>query len=105
MATTPIELASTTSTLPTRQKAIPYTFADGRRTPLSSILPPLVFGTATFNHQYNSDPFALDTTGLVTSALTHGIRAFDTSPYYGPSEQLLGDALATPFVRETFPRN
>ncbi|CAN9108122.1 unnamed protein product [Alternaria alternata] len=105
MATTPIELASTTSTLPTRQKAIPYTFADGRRTPLSSILPPLVFGTATFNHQYNSDPFALDTTGLVTSALAHGIRAFDTSPYYGPSEQLLGDALATPFVRETFPRN
>jgi D-arabinose 1-dehydrogenase len=64
-----------------------------------------VFGTATFNHQYNDDPFALDTTGLVTSALTHGIRAFDTSPYYGPSEQLLGNALSTPFVRETFPRN
>jgi aryl-alcohol dehydrogenase-like predicted oxidoreductase len=64
-----------------------------------------VFGTATFNIQYNDDPFAMDTTGLVTSALTHGIRAFDTSPYYGPSEQLLGDALATPFVRETFPRN
>ncbi|KNG49400.1 l-galactose dehydrogenase (L-GalDH) [Stemphylium lycopersici] len=105
MATTPIEHPSTTSTFPTRQRPIPYTCANGRRTPLSSILPPLVFGTATFNHQYNSDPFALDTTGLVTSALTHGIRAFDTSPYYGPSEQLLGDALATPFVRETFPRN
>jgi len=105
MATTPVELPSTTHTFPTRQKPIPYAFANGRRTPLSSILPPLVFGTATFNHLYNSDPFALDTTGLVTSALTHGIRAFDTSPYYGPSEQLLGDALATPFVRETFPRN
>ncbi|KAF2731757.1 Aldo/keto reductase [Polyplosphaeria fusca] len=104
MASTPTEHPSTTSTFPTQQKAIPYTFTDGRRTPLSSILPPLIFGTATFNHQYNSDPFALDTTGLVTSALTHGIRAFDTSPYYGPSEQLLGDALATPFVRETFPR-
>jgi D-arabinose 1-dehydrogenase len=105
MATTPIEHPSTTSTFPTRQKPIPYTFVNGKRTPLSSILPPLVFGTATFNNQYNTDPFALDTTGLVTSALTHGIRAFDTSPYYGPSEQLLGDALATPFVRETFPRN
>jgi len=105
MATTPIEHPSTVSSLPTRQKPIPYSFANGRRTPLSSILPPLVFGTATFNSQYNTDPFALDTTGLVTSALTHGIRAFDTSPYYGPSEQLLGDALATPFVRETFPRN
>jgi len=105
MATTHIEHPSTVSSLPTRQKPIPYSFANGRRTPLSSILPPLVFGTATFNSQYNTDPFALDTTGLVTSALTHGIRAFDTSPYYGPSEQLLGDALATPFVRETFPRN
>jgi D-arabinose 1-dehydrogenase len=105
MATTPTELSSTASTFPTRQKPIPYSSVDGRRTLLSSILPPLVFGTATFNHQYNTDPFALDTTGLVTSALTHGIRAFDTSPYYGPSEILLGDALATPFVRETFPRN
>lgn len=105
MATTPTELPTTANTFPTRQKPIPYSFVDGRRTPLSSILPPLVFGTATFNHQYNDDPFALDTTGLVTSALTHGIRAFDTSPYYGPSEQLLGNALATPFVRETFPRN
>ncbi|EMD61211.1 hypothetical protein GGP41_010110 [Bipolaris sorokiniana] len=105
MATTPVEHTTTTAKFPTRQKPLPYTFVNGRRTPLSSILPPLVFGTATFNHLYNTDPYALDTTGLVTSALTHGIRAFDTSPYYGPSEQLLGDALATPFVRETFPRS
>jgi D-arabinose 1-dehydrogenase len=97
-------MASTTGTFPTQQKTIPYSSANGKRTPLSSILPPLVFGTATFNNQFNADAFALDTTGLVTSALTYGIRAFDTSPYYGPSEQLLGDALATPFVRETFPR-
>ncbi|PSN72058.1 Aldo/keto reductase [Corynespora cassiicola Philippines] len=105
MASTPTELPSTVSTFPTRQKSIPYSCVNGHRTPLSSILPPLIFGTATFNHQYNNDPFSLDTTGLVTSALTHGIRAFDTSPYYGPSEQLLGQALATPFVRETFPRS
>ncbi|PVH92046.1 L-galactose dehydrogenase-like protein (L-GalDH), partial [Periconia macrospinosa] len=101
MAATPTEHPSTTSPLPTRANPIPYTPS----TPLSSILPPLVFGTATFNYQYSNDPFALDTTGLVTSALTHGIRAFDTSPYYGPSEQLLGEALSTPFVRETFPRS
>jgi len=72
--------------------------------PLSSILPPLVFGTATFNSQYNKDPYALDTTGLVQQALSLGIRAFDTSPYYGPSEDLLGAALDTPFIRENFPR-
>ncbi|KAL5115754.1 hypothetical protein ACEQ8H_006362 [Pleosporales sp. CAS-2024a] len=89
----------------TTPKPIPYAVANGRRTPLSSVLPPLVFGTATFNHLYNNDPFALDTAGLVASALAHGIRAFDTSPYYGPSEQLLGDALATPAVRQTFPRD
>ncbi|KAF1959697.1 L-galactose dehydrogenase (L-GalDH) [Byssothecium circinans] len=105
MASTPTEDPSTTSTFPSRQKPIPYSCINGVRTPLSSILPPLIFGTATFNLQYNYDPFSLDTTGLVTSALTHGIRAFDTSPYYGPSEQLLGNALATPFVRETFPRD
>ncbi|KAF2280234.1 L-galactose dehydrogenase-like protein (L-GalDH) [Westerdykella ornata] len=95
----------TTSAVPKMQKPIPYSCSNGHRTPLSSILPPLIFGTATFNHQYNSDPFSLDTTGLVASALDYGIRAFDTSPYYGPSEQLLGAALATPFVRSTFPRD
>lgn len=72
--------------------------------PLSAILPPLIFGTATFNYQYNPDPYELDTTGLVQQALEHGIRAFDTSPYYGPSEQILGDALNTEFVRSNFPR-
>ena len=74
------------------------------KTPLSDILPPLIFGTATFNYQYNPDPYELDTTGLVQQALEHGIRAFDTSPYYGPSETILGEALSTGFVRENFPR-
>ena len=74
------------------------------KVPLSSVLPPLIFGTATFNYQYNVDPYELDTTGLVKQALEHGIRAFDTSPYYGPSEQILGEALDTEFVRSNFPR-
>lgn len=76
------------------------------RIPLSSILPPLICGTATFNDQYNDiDPFLLPTTSIVHSAFTHGVRAFDTSPYYGPSEELLGRALATNFVRENYPRS
>lgn len=76
------------------------------RTPLSDILPPLICGTATFNDQYNNtDPFLLPTTSIVHSAFTHGIRAFDTSPYYGPAEELLGRALATEFVREKYPRS
>lgn len=74
-------------------------------TPLSADLPPLIMGTATFNAQYNADPFALPTTELVHHALTRGVRAFDTSPYYGPAEELLGRALATGFVRTNFPRD
>ncbi|KAI9673495.1 MAG: hypothetical protein M1817_002958 [Caeruleum heppii] len=72
--------------------------------PLSSLLPPLICGTATFNSQYNPDPFALPTTAIVHRALSLGIRAFDTSPYYGPAEELLGDALDTSLVRDNFPR-
>ncbi|KAJ5817988.1 hypothetical protein N7447_007996 [Penicillium robsamsonii] len=73
-------------------------------TPLSAALPPLIMGTATFNSQYNADPYALPTTELVQRALSRGIRAFDTSPYYGPAEELLGRALATETVQTNFPR-
>ncbi|RMZ76649.1 hypothetical protein DV738_g4868, partial [Chaetothyriales sp. CBS 135597] len=58
-------------------------------------LPPLIFGTATFSLQFNPDPLALGPTQIVQRAMAHGVRAFDTSPYYGPAESLLGDALAT----------
>jgi len=75
------------------------------KTPLSSVLPPLIFGTATFNYQYNPDPYELDTKGLVQKTLEFGVRAFDTSPYYGPSEEILGDALDTDFVKKNFPRD
>ncbi|TPX18567.1 uncharacterized protein E0L32_002424 [Thyridium curvatum] len=61
--------------------------------PVSDALPPLVLGTATFNTQYVSHISALPYTSIVARALQLGIRAFDTSPYYGPSEQLLGYAL------------
>ncbi len=75
------------------------------KTPLSSLLPPLICGTATFNSQYNSDPYALPTTAIVHRALSLGVRAFDSSPYYGPAEELLGQALDTPFVLNNFPRH
>ena len=76
----------------------------GTSPPLSSLLPPLVCGTATFNSQYNQDPYALPTTAIIHRALSLGVRAFDTSPYYGPSEELLGQALDTRFVHDNFPR-
>ena len=46
----------------------------------------------------------LPTTGIVHRALSLGVRAFDTSPYYGPAEELVGQALDTPFVHDNFPR-
>lgn len=63
------------------------------RPPVSSLLPPLILGTATFNHQYVDDPAQMPYQSIVSRALDLGIKAFDTSPYYGPSEILLGDAL------------
>ncbi|KAH7175337.1 Aldo/keto reductase family-domain-containing protein [Dactylonectria macrodidyma] len=65
------------------------------RKPLSEVLPPLILGTATFNHQYHPDPTHMPYTDIVRRALAHNILGFDTSPYYGPSELLLGDALRT----------
>ena len=78
---------------------------DTKRSPLSNILPPLIFGAGTFNILYNKDPYALDTKGLVLEALNQGVRAFDTSPYYGPSEELLGNALAAPSFVERYRRD
>lgn len=65
-----------------------------RRPPLSTILPPMILGSATFNSQYVLDPSSILARPIVARAFDLGIRAFDTSPYYGPAELLLGDALA-----------
>ncbi|KAK5081497.1 hypothetical protein LTR05_007628 [Lithohypha guttulata] len=71
------------------------------RQKLSDILPTLAFGTATFNQQFNADPYALRPNDIVAKALESGIRAFDTSPYYGPAETILGNALHSPLVRSS----
>ncbi len=64
------------------------------RPPLSSVLPALILGTATFNTQYVDDPARMPSAAIVARALELGITGFDTSPYYGPAEVLLGAALA-----------
>ncbi|WYZ36082.1 hypothetical protein EsH8_X_000729 [Colletotrichum jinshuiense] len=61
--------------------------------PLSAVLPPLILGTATFNYQYVADPERMPSVDIVRRALALGVNAFDTSPYYGPSESILGSAL------------
>ncbi|EJT78574.1 L-galactose dehydrogenase [Gaeumannomyces tritici R3-111a-1] len=61
---------------------------------LSAVLPPLILGTATFNTQYVHDPTKLPVHDIIRRAFELGIRAFDTSPYYGPAEILLGEAIS-----------
>ncbi|ESK93577.1 l-galactose dehydrogenase (l-) [Moniliophthora roreri MCA 2997] len=57
----------------------------------------LIFGTGTFSNQYNTNDHLSSFTPMrmVRLALRYGIRAFDTSIYYGPSEVVLGNALKT----------
>ncbi|OTB10287.1 hypothetical protein K445DRAFT_323154 [Daldinia sp. EC12] len=75
------------------------------RRPLHDAIPPLILGTATFNTQYVTNPYDLPAISIVSRALDLGVRAFDTSPYYGPSELILGDALAHSSVVTRHPRS
>ncbi|EDO18352.1 hypothetical protein Kpol_1013p23 [Vanderwaltozyma polyspora DSM 70294] len=58
-----------------------------------SFLPDLILGGATFNTQYNDDPSSIPIADILRTAFKNGINAIDSSPYYGPSEILLGNAL------------
>ncbi|WYZ41235.1 hypothetical protein EsH8_V_000130 [Colletotrichum jinshuiense] len=74
------------------------------RPSISSVLPPLFLGTATFNTQHVKDPLQMPYRQIVSRALELGVNGFDTSPYYGPSEVLLGDALAAHTAATNLPR-
>ena len=53
----------------------------------------LILGCGTFNLQYNDDPTTVPVKELLELAMNSGINTLDTSPYYGPSEILIGQAL------------
>jgi aryl-alcohol dehydrogenase-like predicted oxidoreductase len=61
--------------------------------PLAQVIPPLILGTATFNTQYHPSPDLNLSLPILARALDLGVAALDTSPYYGPSERILGAAL------------
>ncbi|KAK6201717.1 D-threo-aldose 1-dehydrogenase [Scheffersomyces amazonensis] len=56
-------------------------------------LPPLIIGGAVFNTQYSDDPRSLPAKEILRNAFEKGLNAIDTSPYYGPSEIIIGEAL------------
>ncbi|KAI5959393.1 uncharacterized protein KGF55_005370 [Candida pseudojiufengensis] len=68
-------------------------------------LPPFIIGGAVFNHQYSKNPESLPIESILKKAFSSGFNAIDTSPYYGPSEELLGSALknlSTEFPRDSY---
>jgi D-arabinose 1-dehydrogenase len=72
--------------------------------PLSQILPPLILGGAGFSYQVNPNPNPTQVREVIQCAFDSGLRAIDTSPYYEPSEQLLGAALSDPEIASQFRR-
>lgn len=54
----------------------------------------LILGGGTFSEQYNDDPTTVPIYELLSYAFSHGVTTIDTSPYYGPSELLIGGALS-----------
>ncbi|KAG8218325.1 Aldo keto reductase [Butyriboletus roseoflavus] len=68
-------------------------------------VPAVVLGAASFSAFYNNDDHIRGVTPLRTTrlALRYGIHAFDTSPFYGPSEIVLGNALKA--LENEFPRS
>ncbi|KAL6947125.1 hypothetical protein ACO0QE_001994 [Hanseniaspora vineae] len=57
---------------------------------------PLVLGGAVFNYQYNDDPEDMNIVDILKHGIESGlVNCIDTSPYYGPSEILLGQSIAT----------
>lgn len=65
-------------------------------------LPRLILGGAVFNPIYNDDPSKLPAEEIVDLAFASGINAIDTSPYYGRSEEFLGQALQQ--LKDKWPR-
>jgi D-arabinose 1-dehydrogenase len=67
-------------------------------------LPPLIMGGAGWSYQLIQDPDPDSVLDIVKAAFAQGIRAIDTSPYYEPSEELLGRALSHPNITSRYSR-
>lgn len=74
-------------------------------TPLLSVLPPLILGGAGFSHQVFRNPNSTQALQVLKRAFDMGLRAIDTSAYYHPSEELLGEALSHPDIAGQYSRD
>ncbi|KLO92024.1 L-fucose dehydrogenase [Fusarium fujikuroi] len=67
--------------------------------------PALVMGGAGFSYQLNPNPESLPIVDILLRAFELGVRTIDTSPYYEPSEQLMGAALSDPRIQSRYRRS
>lgn len=61
-------------------------------------------GGAAWSHQLNPDAETRPIIPVILKAFEEGIRTIDTSPYYEPSEKVLGAALADPAIKSRYSR-
>ncbi|KAK6357433.1 hypothetical protein TWF718_001744 [Orbilia javanica] len=73
--------------------------------PFNSKTGRVVLGGAGWSRQIVTDPTSKPVLETILHALSLGIRAFDTSPYYDPSEILLGAAFSDPALTSLYPRS
>ncbi|ODQ64765.1 Aldo/keto reductase [Nadsonia fulvescens var. elongata DSM 6958] len=66
-------------------------------------LPPIILGGGIFNYQYHERPDDLQCSNILKRCFELGIRAIDTSAYYGPSEGILGEGLEA--IKDVYPRD
>lgn len=74
----------------------------GERLPLR--LGPLIMGGAGFSYQLVNEPNKAPAVDILEKAFEAGVRTIDTSPYYDPSELVLGAALSHPRITSKYRR-
>lgn len=67
-------------------------------------LDPFIMGGAGFSYQLVNDPSEAPAVEILETAFDSGVRTIDTSPYYDPSELILGAALSHPRITQKYRR-
>ncbi|KAJ8118564.1 hypothetical protein OPT61_g455 [Boeremia exigua] len=75
---------------------------DGERPTLT--LGPFIMGGAGFSYQLVNEPDKAPVVDILETAFDAGVRTIDTSPYYDPSELILGAALSHPRITTKYQR-
>lgn len=67
-------------------------------------LDPFIMGGAGFSYQIVNEPDRAPVVDILETAFAAGVRTIDTSPYYDPSELILGAALSHPRITQQYRR-